>query len=131
LALESFYRSVSTVCGAPKVWSRNTFSSAVNQRLQTLGVFHVNHSDQGGVNPAASLDAVKAANDDLELHIVVLILILDLADEGSNFDTLNSLFHKGSSDFGLGLADISLAKEKLSVKIGDVNGICSQVLETL
>jgi len=105
--------------------AKNTFSSAIDQRLQALWIFHVNHSDQGSVNPAASLDAVKAADNDLELHVVVLIFILDLANEGSYFDTLDSLFHKGSSDFSFGLANISLAKEKLSVEIRDINSICS------
>ena len=56
-----------------------TFRSTVNEWLQTLGVFWVYHVDEGRVNPSPRLNRVKTTDDEVELHVVVLVLVLDLA----------------------------------------------------
>lgn len=94
-----------------------TFSSTINQWLQTLWILRVDHPNKGGINPASGLDAVQPTDDNLKLHVIVFILILDLAHVRCDIDSLHPLLHKGSSNFSLGLANVSLAEEKLSVQV--------------
>lgn len=100
-----------------------TFSSTINQRLETLWVLGIHHSDQRCVDPATSFNAVQSTDDDLELHVIVFIFILDLANKRGDLDSFHSLLYKGSGDLCLWLANISLAEEELPVQVGDVDGI--------
>ena len=91
-----------------------TFGSAVNEGLKTLDRA-ADQADQGGVDPAPRLDAVQAANHELELHVEVVVLVLDLAVMRCDADALDTLLHEGGRHVGLGLADIGLAEQKLPV----------------
>lgn len=94
-----------------------TFSSTVHKWLQTQWVIFIDHRDQCGIDPASSFDTVQAADNNVKLHVVVFILVLDLADIGCDFHSLHSLLHKSSRDFSFGLSDVSLAEEKLPIEI--------------
>lgn len=56
-----------------------TFGSTVNKRLQRLAVVAIHHAYQCGVDPSPGLYRVKTTDDDIELHVVRLVLVLDLA----------------------------------------------------
>ena len=67
------------------------------------------------VDPAASLDAVEATNDELELTVIVFVLVLDLTAIRGDSHARTSLFDKFGSYFRLGFAYIGTAKEELTV----------------
>lgn len=102
-----------------------TFSSTVDQRLETLWVLWIHHSDQRCIDPATSFDTIQAADDNLELHVVVFIFILNLANKRCDLDAFHSLLYKGSGNLCLWFANISLAEEELPVQVGDVDGVFS------
>ena len=106
-----------------------TFGSTVDQRFQALWVLWINHADQCGVDPAASLDTIETTNNNLELHVVILILILNFANVGRDFDSLDSLLDKSSGNLCFRLAYVSLTKKKLSVEIRNVNSVWFSQLE--
>lgn len=94
-----------------------TFSSTINKWLQARRVIFIDHRDQRGIDPASSFDAVQSTDDNIKLHVVVFIFVLDLADVGCDIHSLHSLLHKSSGDFSFGLSDICLAEQKLPVEI--------------
>ena len=57
----------------------HTFGSTINEGLQTLRVVRVNHVHKCGVDPSPRLYGVETTDDEVELHVVVLVLVLDLA----------------------------------------------------
>lgn len=77
------------------------FGATVDQRLEGLWVLHVHHVDERGVDPATRLDAVQAADDQLELHVVLLVLVLDLAVVGGDFDSRDAALDERSGNLGL------------------------------
>ena len=84
--------------------SKYTFCSAIDERLQTFWILEINHSDQGRVNPSSGFDAIKTTDDDLELHVVIFVFVLNLSYIGSDLNSLDSSFYKGSSNLSFGLA---------------------------
>jgi hypothetical protein len=100
-----------------------TFCSPVNERLQTLRILRINHPDKSGIDPPSGLDTIQTTDDDLELHVVILVFVLNLADIRRDLDTLNSLFYECCSDLCLRLADVSLPEQELPVQVRDVNRI--------
>lgn len=56
-----------------------TFSAAIDQRLETFWDLWVDEVDESGAHPPASVDRVQSADDEIELHVVVVIFILNLA----------------------------------------------------
>lgn len=57
-----------------------TFGSTIDERLQTLGVLGIDEVDEGRAHPPARVDRVEPTNDNVELHVVVISLVLDLAE---------------------------------------------------
>ena len=86
----------------------HTFSTTIDQWLQALGILHVNHADKSRINPSSGLDAVETADDNLELHIVILVFVLNLAHIWCNLDAFHSLLYESCSNFGLGLPNVRL-----------------------
>lgn len=82
-----------------------------------------NHVYEHLVDPAASLNAVKATNDELELSVVVFVLVLDLTAVWGDPHTRTSLLDKFGSNFGFEFAHIGTAKEKLTVQVRDIDRI--------
>lgn len=100
-----------------------TFGASVHQRLQRFWVVHVDHADESGVDPAPRLDAVESADDDLELHVEILVLVLDLAVERGDLDIFASFHHAGCSHLGFRFTNVVFSEEELTVQVGDVNGV--------
>lgn len=105
---------------------RHTFRSAINQWLQALWVFWIDHSNQCRVDPSASFNTVKPTHNHFELHVIILILVLNLSYVRRNFNTFDALLDEGCGDFGLWLAYVRLAEQKLTVQVGDIDGICTK-----
>lgn len=98
--------------------------AAVDERLDAVRVARLfGHGDEHGVDPAASLDAVEAADDELELAVEGLVKVLDARVVRCDGDALDAVLDKLGRYFGLVLAHVCLAEEELSVQVGDVNGI--------
>lgn len=57
---------------------QQTFGSAINHGFKAIGVIFVYHIDKSRVYPPTSLNRIKATNNDMELHIIVFILVLNL-----------------------------------------------------
>lgn len=100
------------------------FGAAVDERLERVRVVHVNHVAQLGVYPPAGLDAVQPADDKLELHIEVVVKLLDAAVMRRDLNVLYPLLDKAGGDFCLVLSNIILAEQKLPVQVGNIYGIC-------
>ena len=56
-----------------------TLRSTIDERLQTLGVLGVDQIDQCSAHPPPSVDRIEATDDHIELKIVIVVLVLDLA----------------------------------------------------
>lgn len=82
------------------------FGAAVDEGFVAVFYHLVNHVDEGGVDPAAGFDAVEAADDDLELHVEILVKVLDFAVVWGDFDAFDALLDEGGGDFGFELADV-------------------------
>lgn len=98
-------------------------SAAVDERLEAVRVLHVDHLNELGVDPAARRDRVQTSDDDVELHVELVGVILDLAVVGRHLDAGDTLVDERSGHLGLGLADISLAEEELAVEVGNVDRV--------
>ena len=57
-----------------------TFSSSVNHGLEAFWILWVNEVDKSCVYPAPSFYGIKTADNEVELHIVVVIFILNLPE---------------------------------------------------
>jgi hypothetical protein len=70
------------------------FCSSVNERLETLRILRINHPDKSGIDPPPGLDTIQTTYNDLELHVVILVLVLNLADIWRDLDTFDSLLYE-------------------------------------
>lgn len=78
--------------------ARHTFRASVDQRLQALRVLLVHQPDQGRAHPPPRVDRIESADDHVELHVVVVVLVLDLAVvAGSRRAEVNSLSRRPHS----------------------------------
>ena len=57
-----------------------TFGTAVNQWFQAFRIFRVDEVHESRIHPAPRFDRIKAANNKIELHVVIVIFILDFAE---------------------------------------------------
>ena len=55
-----------------------TFCAAVYERFQALRILLIYHVNKCGIDPPPCFNRVKTADDEVELHVVCLILVLDL-----------------------------------------------------
>jgi len=100
-----------------------TFSAAIHKRLQTSLVIHIHHAHKCRIDPPPGFDTVESTDDNVELHVVVLILVLDLANKRCDFDTFDTLLNEPRRGFGFRLANVGLTEEKLSVQVRDIDCI--------
>ena len=56
-----------------------TFRAAVDERFQALRIFWVDEVYECCVDPSPCFYRVQATNYEVELHVVVIILVLDFA----------------------------------------------------
>ena len=57
---------------------RRTLRTAIDQGLERLLVVRVHHVHERGIDPPSRGYGVETGNDEVELHVKVLIVILDL-----------------------------------------------------
>ena len=100
-----------------------TFRAAIHERLHAPDILHIHHTAQLVVDPPARLDAVKPAHNNVELHVIIIVLVLDLAAIRGDGHAAHSLLHEASCDLGFRLTNIGVAEEELSVEVGDVDGV--------
>jgi len=100
-----------------------TFGASINQRLQAVWVFFINQSNQCSINPSPSLNTVQSANDNVELHVEIVVLVLNLTVVWCDINALDSPFHESSSTFGFRFSNIAMAEKELTVKVRDVDGV--------
>jgi hypothetical protein len=103
------------------VYGSHTFSASIDQRLQAFRVFHIHQIYQSRVDPSPSFDAVQTANNNIELHVEVIVLVLNLAIVRCDRDPLDSLFNESSCDFSFRLSNVCLAEEELAVEVADID----------
>ena len=94
-----------------------SFSSTINQWLHRVRVLLIDHADEGRIDPSPRFDAIQTAYNHGKLHVIVLILVLNLATVRCNLDTFHPLFNKLSGDFCFEFPDIRMPEEKLTVQI--------------
>ena len=63
--------------------TQRTFSATVNQWFETLWILRVDEIDECGVDPSTGFNRVQTADDNVELHVIVVILVLNLAKVSS------------------------------------------------
>ena len=57
----------------------HTLGTTVNQWLKTLRVLWIHHVHKCRVDPPTSFYGIETADDEVELHVVVIVLVLDFA----------------------------------------------------
>ena len=57
----------------------HTFCAAINKRLEALRVLRVYKVHKRGIYPATGLNRIQSADHEVELHVIVVILILNLS----------------------------------------------------
>lgn len=67
-----------------------TFSSTVYQRLQALRVLRIHEIHERRVDPSSRLNRVQAADDKVELHVVIVVFVLDLSIETAEISTTDA-----------------------------------------
>lgn len=77
-----------------------TLGAAIDQGLQAVGILIINHADQRGVYPSSRFNAVQTTDNDVELKIVILILVLNLATVWRDLDTFDATFDEAGSHLG-------------------------------
>jgi hypothetical protein len=81
--------------------------AAVNKRLDPIGILRLlRNGDQHGVDPSPSLDAVQAADNELELLVELVVKVLDPLVVRRDLNTLDPLLDELGCDFGLVLANV-------------------------
>jgi hypothetical protein len=70
---------------------RSTLCPTVNEGLQTVWVIFIHHSNKRGVDPPSCFNGIKTTDDDLKLHVVLFILVLNLAMVSARIEDKNRL----------------------------------------
>lgn len=83
-----------------------TFGAAIDQRLQAVGVLIIHHADQRGIDPSSRLNAVETTDNDVELKIIILVLVLDLATVWRDLDTFYATLDEAASHLGFVRSDV-------------------------
>lgn len=83
-----------------------TLGATIDQGLEAVWVFLIHHADQSGIYPSSRLNAVETTDNDVELEVVVLILVLDLATVWRDLDTFHATFDEACSHFGFVRPDV-------------------------
>jgi len=127
-------------------WRRQrTFSAPIDKRLEGLRVLRVNHVNECRIDPPASFNGVQPANDEIKLHVVVLIFVLNLAKVSeraqsfgwwlapknsggrcclrSHSDARNALHNELCSDCRLRLSNVLLPDGRRWILIANVRGL--------
>lgn len=60
-------------------WDMRTFCTTINQRLETLWILWIYQVYESRINPSSSFHRIETANDQVKLHVVIVILVLDLS----------------------------------------------------
>lgn len=71
------------MCLPKRAYVWRTFSTTVNERLQTLRVLRVDEVHKRGVHPSPRLNRIETADDEVELHVEVVVFVLDLSVESN------------------------------------------------
>jgi hypothetical protein len=74
--------------------------AAVDQGLQAVKVVTVDHADQSSVDPSSCFNAVEPTDNKVELHIVILVLVLNLAAVWCNLDSFDAALDEACSHIG-------------------------------
>jgi hypothetical protein len=99
------------------------FGTAVYQGFVAVFNVLVDHVDEGCVDPPAGFDTVQAADDELKLHVKVLVKVLDHLVVRGDLDAFYSPLDESGGNFGLVTPYILCSEEKLAVQIGDIDGV--------
>ena len=119
--------ALNTACNGRKDNSglaSETLGTTIDQWLQAVDIFLVYHSDQGSIDPSSCFDTVQTADNNVELEVVVLVLVLNLAAVRVDLDSLDAIFDETSSHLGLVFSDVCLTEEELAVEIGYIDRVC-------
>ena len=100
-----------------------TFGASVNHRLQAIWVLHIHHIDQCRINPTPGFYAVQATYHHLKLHVEVLVKVLDPTVVRCDLDTLHTPLDEPRRNLRLGLADVCLPEQELSVEVRNVDRV--------
>lgn len=97
--------------------------AAVDERLDVVGVIGPvrGNRDQHGVYPSSCFDAVKPADNKLELLVEALVEVLDAIIVRGDLHALDPLLDKPCSHFCLVLPDVRLPEQELAVEVGYIN----------
>ena len=60
-------------------WEAKTFCPAVNQWLHTLWILRIHEIYERCIDPTSRFYRIETADNEIELHVVVVIFILDLS----------------------------------------------------
>ena len=99
----------------------HAFGSSINQRLQTLRILIIDQIYQSRVDPSPSFNTVQTTNNNIELHIKLFVLILDLAVVWCDLDSFDSFLDKSGCNFGFRLSNVCLAEEELAVEVANID----------
>lgn len=99
--------------------------AAVDERLYPVGVVDLlGNGHEHGVDPAARLDAVQPADDELKLLVEARVKVLDAGVVSGDAHALDALLDEARGNLGLVPAHVGLPEEELSVEVGDVDCVC-------
>lgn len=87
-----------------------TFCPTVDQWLERVLIFHIYHIYESRIDPSSCFDAVKTANNELKLHIEILVELLYSAIVRCDLYPLDSALDEFGGDFCLELPYIGLAE---------------------
>lgn len=85
-----------------------TFCTSVDQWLEVVHVARIvkRHINELLVDPSSCLYRIKTTHHQRELLVIIIVLVLDLADVGSDLNTFAPLLHESRSCCGFRLPNI-------------------------
>lgn len=102
-------------------------STAVYKGLHGVGTavrVLLRQTNKLGIYPSTGLDAVQPADDELELHVEVVVKVLDAAVVRGDADAVDALLDETGGDLGLVLSHVGFAEKELAVEVGNVDCVC-------
>jgi hypothetical protein len=102
--------------------SLEPLGTTINQRLHRIRILGIHHLHQRRVDPPPRLDRIQSTDDQLELLVICLVVVLDLAVVRCHFDAGDAVHDECGGDDGFGFSDVGFAAGRSAVMMKEMKG---------
>ena len=113
-----------SMCLGRRLETVRTLRPAVDERLHALWVVLVDELHELCIDPPPRLDAVEPADDEVELHVVLVVLVLDLAKVRGDLASGDASHDELCCRDGFWASDILVAVGAYRMSVSGLDGAC-------